>query len=190
MITGFLEGRVNKDHILIMEYEGRVSRVLCRIISRLGLEPVPAGDYASFKALYDEHQPGFILLSLDSPKDDRSDVCRYLVESQSPATIILLSNMDEDKLRGFERTGRSAGLNMGGILRKPVDKTSLQSKLEQLIRQDQETNFNQRNTSSRNNHGTDDSPGSGVESDLCKSGQTLSGISVVTGMADRNRMIA
>jgi len=34
---------VNKDHILIMEYEGRVSRVLCRIISRLGLEPVREG---------------------------------------------------------------------------------------------------------------------------------------------------
>ena len=83
MITGFLEGRMNKDHILIMEYDGRVSRVLCRIISRLGLEPVPAGDYASFKALYDEHQPGCILLSLDSPRDGRSNVI-------SPLAIIIV----------------------------------------------------------------------------------------------------
>jgi len=132
---------MNETNVLIMEYEDRVSRVLCRIVQRLGMTPVSAGNYSDFKELYNSHQPGFILLSLDTPTDNPGELCRYLVEKKSTATIILLSNMDEEKLLGFERNGRTEGLNMGGILRKPVDLTSVQSKLEELITPDQGNSF-------------------------------------------------
>ena len=128
---------MNKSSVLIMEYEDRVSRVLCRIIKRLGLEPASTNNYHDFKKLYVESRPQFILLSLDTPANNQGELCRYLVDQKSPSTIILLSNMDEEKLLGFERNGRSAGLTMGGILRKPVDLTSVQSKLEGLITPDQ-----------------------------------------------------
>ena len=128
---------MNETNVLIMEYEDRVNRVLCRIVQRLGMTPVSADNYSDFKKLYHLHQPGFILLSLDTPTDNPGDLCHYLVEQKSRATIILLSNMDEEKLLGFERNGRTSGLNMGGILHKPVDLTSVQSKLEELITPDQ-----------------------------------------------------
>ena len=115
--------------------------MLCRIIRSLGQEPVPADNYNSFKELYSKYNPQIILLSLDSPTNHQAELCRYLVEQKTGATIVLLSNLDEDKLQGFERTGRSAGLIMGGILRKPIDMTSVQSKLEELITPDQGNNF-------------------------------------------------
>jgi CheY-like chemotaxis protein len=118
---------MNKSSVLIMEYEDRVSRVLCRIIKRLGLEPASTDNYHDFKKLYIESRPQFILLSLDTPANNQGELCRYLVDQKSPSTIILLSNMDEEKLLGFERNGRSAGLNMelitpdqGNLFKKKV----------------------------------------------------------------------
>ena len=123
--------------VLILEYEDRVSRVLCRITKRLGLEPASTNNYHVFKKLYLEHTPRLILLSLDSPANNQGELCNFLAEQKTPVTIILLSNMDEEKLLGFERMGRNAGLNMGGILRKPIDLSSVQTKLEELITPDQ-----------------------------------------------------
>ena len=128
---------MNKPSVLIMEYEDRVSRVLCRILKRLGLEAASTNNYRDFKSLVNESAPRFILLSLDSPTDNQGELCNYLAEQKTRATIILLSNMDEEKLLGFERMGRNAGLNMGGILRKPIDLSSVQTKLEELITPDQ-----------------------------------------------------
>ena len=128
---------MNKPSVLIMEYEDRVSRVLCRIIKRLGLEAVSSNNYRDFKYLFNQSKPQFILLSLDSPTNNQGELCHYLAQQKTRATIILLSNMDEEKLLGFERNGRNAGLNMGGILHKPIDLNSVQNKLEELITPDQ-----------------------------------------------------
>ena len=127
--------------VLILEYEDRVSRVLCRITKRLGLEPASTNNYHVFKKLYLEHTPRLILLSLDSPANNQGELCNFLAEQKTPVTIILLSNMDEEKLLGFERMGRNAGLNMGGILRKPIDLSSVQTKLEELITPEQLNSF-------------------------------------------------
>lgn len=140
---------MNETNVLIMEYEDRVSRVLSRIVKRLGLEPFSTNNYSDFKELYRNHKPQIILLSLDSPTNNQGELCRYLVDQKSPSTIILLSNMDEEKLLGFERNGRSAGLNMGGILPKPMDMTSVQEKLEELIRPDQGNSLKKKVTCAR-----------------------------------------
>jgi DNA-binding response OmpR family regulator len=133
-----------------MEYEDRVSRVLCRILKRLGLEAASTNNYRDFKSLVNEYAPRFILLSLDSPTNNQGELCNYLVEQKTRATIILLSNMDEEKLLGFERNGRNAGLNMGGILRKPIDLNSVQNKLEELITPDQGNSFKKKVPCGRN----------------------------------------
>lgn len=126
---------MNKTRVLIMEHEERVCRVLSRIIKRMGFEPFSAIDYENFKSLYIKHRPEIILLSLEILDNDNAEFCRYLVEQGSNATIILLSNMDEDDLSSFEKLGLSAGLNMGGILRKPIDVDSVKSKLNNIMQQ-------------------------------------------------------
>ena len=106
---------------LIVEPDERVSRVLCRIVKRMGYEPYPAADYEHFKALYNEAIPDIILLNLETAGNDNTVFCRYLVEQESTATIILLSDREEDETADLMKLGLSAGLNMGGVLRKPVD---------------------------------------------------------------------
>ena len=81
----------------------------------------PAADYEHFKALYNEAIPDIILLNLETAGNDNTVFCRYLVEQESTATIILLSDREEDETADLMKLGLSAGLNMGGVLRKPVD---------------------------------------------------------------------
>jgi len=121
---------MNVTRVLIIEHEERVSRVLCRIFKRLDLEPTSANNYKDFIGLYSKLRPEIIFLSLDTPDGNHSELFNYLVEQQSQATIFLLSNMDEDKLSKFEEIGQASGLNMGGILRKPIDIDSVNAKLQ------------------------------------------------------------
>ena len=112
---------MQEPRVLIVEHDDRVCRVLSRIFKRMGYEAFPAIDYEGFKSLYAEQTPAIILLNTEIPGHDSTEFFRFLVEQQSPAAIILLSDLEENETSDFTELGSSAGLNMGGILRKPVD---------------------------------------------------------------------
>ena len=121
-------------HVLILEHEERVCRVLGRIIKQLGFKPLAVNEYQDFKSAYHEFKPDVILLSLEIPNVDHQDLLRYLIAQNSRATIILVSNMDDDEISAFEKLCLMAGLDMGGILRKPVDIESVKLKLAGVAR--------------------------------------------------------
>ena len=120
-------------HVLILEHEERVSRVLGRIIKQIGFVPLAVNDYLNFKSAYHEFKPDVILLSLEIPNADRHELLRYLLAQTPQATIILMSNMDDDEISSFEKLCLLAGLHMGGILRKPIDIESFRLKLTNLV---------------------------------------------------------
>jgi DNA-binding response OmpR family regulator len=120
---------MHNSGVLIVEHDERVSRVLCRIIERMGYEPMATADYEDFKVLYKEKTPEIIMLSLEITDTNDSELFRFLTDQQSQSAIILLSNLDEEDLGKFEELGRSGGLNMGGVLRKPVDFNSVKELL-------------------------------------------------------------
>ncbi|OGT70626.1 MAG: hypothetical protein A3I78_00905 [Gammaproteobacteria bacterium RIFCSPLOWO2_02_FULL_56_15] len=112
---------MQEHRVLIIEHDDRVCRVLGRIITRMGYAALAAADYDSFKAFYNEQVPAVILLNLEIAGNDNAEFCRYLVERKSPTAIILLSDREEDKTTDLMQLGLSAGLNMCGVLHKPVD---------------------------------------------------------------------
>lgn len=115
--------------ILIVEHDERVCRVLSRIIKRIGYIPFTAGDYEDFKTLYARQQPAIILLDLESPDHEHTEYIRYLAEQHAAATVILLSDLEENETGEFIRLGRAAGLNMGRVLRKPLNVESVKELL-------------------------------------------------------------
>jgi len=121
-------------HVLILEQDERVCRVLGRIIKQIGFEPLAMNEYSHFKTSYLEFKPDIILLSLDNPDVDHNKLLQDLVHQDTHMTIILLSNMDEDEIASFEKLCLVAGLNMGGILKKPIAVESVKFKLEELAR--------------------------------------------------------
>ena len=120
--------------VLIVEHDERVCRVLSRIFTRMGYAAIAAADYECFKVLYQEQIPAVILLNLEIAGYDNAEFYRYLVEQKSETAIMLLSDMEEDDTANILKLGSTAGLNMLGILRKPVDVDSVKALLGQQVR--------------------------------------------------------
>ena len=138
--------KMQASTVLIVEHDERVCRVLSRIIKRMGYVPFPAGNYEDFKALYAEQQPAAILLNLGLPGNDHTEFFRYLVEQHSAATIILLCDLEENETGEFIQLGRSAGLNMGGALRKPVDVDAVKKVLQERVSPLKKSSVNRQTT--------------------------------------------
>src|SRR3990172_7159547 len=126
---------MSRFRVLIMERDERVSRVLCRIIDKLGHDSFTAADYEHFKQLYAETKPDLILLSLDIENDADADAefLRYLVGQKAEATVCLFGSTDDEYIASLSQFGQSARLKIGGTLRKPLDVDTLKAKLNELM---------------------------------------------------------
>jgi len=105
---------------------------LAALSMQIGFEPSAVNEYSDFKSAYLEFKPDIVLLSLEIPNVDHHELLQYLIAQNSHATIILMSNMDEDEISSFEKLCLLTGLHMGGIFRKPIDVESVKLKLEGL----------------------------------------------------------
>lgn len=117
--------------ILIADRDRRVCRVLCRIMDRVNFECFSAHGHRVFKSLCPEIEPDVIILSLDMAIE-QDNLLEYLADRHSNASIILLSNLDEDEIYHTEIVDQASRLNIGGFLRKPVDIDSVKSILDTL----------------------------------------------------------
>ncbi len=124
---------MNKNRILIMDHDKRVSRVISRISKRMGFESLSVHSPDMFKASCTEFEPNVVLVNMElSQEADDIKFLYYLAEQNSKATIILLSDMDENEILNIERLGLSLGLEMNGVIRKPIDIDDVKSKLSGL----------------------------------------------------------
>ena len=143
---------MKKPRVLIMENEERVCRLLDRIINRMGFESLSVNKYPDFKASYTDLKPDVVMLSLDIPGLDHAHLLHYLLEHDAGATVILLSNMDEDELSGIETLGQLSGLNMGGILHKPIYIDSVKSILKDVVQRNHRPAVKKSHLSGKRDH--------------------------------------
>ena len=78
--------------------------------------------------------PAIILLDLQMPGTDGVKILKLLQELESEARIILVSGMDERTLTTATMMGEILGLNMQGVLPKPVNLDVLQDALRSARR--------------------------------------------------------
>ena len=121
---------MNKNRILIMDHDKRISRVISRISKRMGFESLSVHSPDMFKTSYAEFKPDIVLVDLEL-SEEASDFkfLYYLAEQNSKVTIILLSGMDEVEIMNIKKLGLSLGLEMDGVIRKPIDIDDVKSKL-------------------------------------------------------------
>jgi DNA-binding NtrC family response regulator len=106
---------------LIVDHDVRVCRVLYRIFTRIGLECSTAVNFTAFKSLYENKMPAIILLNRDIAGYNYTEFSRYLAECRSRSAIFLVCDMEDDDTRDFIALGRTAGLNIQGTIRKPIN---------------------------------------------------------------------
>jgi EAL domain-containing protein (putative c-di-GMP-specific phosphodiesterase class I) len=80
-----------------------------------------------------EFQPSLLVLDLKMPDCDGVQLLQQLKEGQSKAKVIVISGMDQRVLNTAEKLGRSQGLEMIGVLHKPLKRVELELKLSDAL---------------------------------------------------------
>lgn len=125
---------MSDNRVLIIDDDPRICRIIKRVADEVGVESCTTYDPESFDLFNLNFEPNIIFLDLQMPKIDGVELMRKLAEQQSTAAIILASGMDISVIETTIKLGKSLGLNMCGILQKPIDIDETRKIIEQQFK--------------------------------------------------------
>lgn len=112
----------NELTVLVVEDDGFQRRTVARMLRSLGArDTMEAADGAKALALLAGDGPvDLIVCDLDMPEMDGTEFLRHLGQANSAVAVIIASAQDRALLRSVEQMARGYGVNLLGVLEKPV----------------------------------------------------------------------
>src|SRR6185295_5001093 len=101
----------------------------------VGYDVVTANRAEDFKTAFAEAAADVILLDLTLPGTDGIELLKYIAEMGTRARILIVSGYDEGIRRMAHAIGEAKGLDMAGVLAKPLRVAELRSLLSQFMRE-------------------------------------------------------
>jgi EAL domain-containing protein (putative c-di-GMP-specific phosphodiesterase class I)/CheY-like chemotaxis protein len=111
---------VSAGRLIVIDDEPAVGTFIGRVARRAGFDVIVTSDAGDFKQRVRSWKPALIILDLGMPETDGVELLRFLADERVTARILIISGFDEKILNAAERLGSARGLNMAGVLRKPV----------------------------------------------------------------------
>lgn len=116
--------------LLIVDDEPAICRIIQRAGEELGFAARAVHDGEAFKTAYIDIAPSVIVLDLNIPGSDGIELLRFLALEGSKAQILVVSGHGERVLEAARRLGALRGLNMVGIINKPLRLADVLTQLE------------------------------------------------------------
>jgi two-component system chemotaxis response regulator CheY len=82
-----------------------------------------------FRAAYQTTLPAIVCLDIVMPQEDGIELIQWLIGQQSKAAIYIITGHNPSYARAALEIGRSQGLNIAGVLQKPVSLVTLRDML-------------------------------------------------------------
>ncbi len=120
---------VTENRLLVVDDDARITRLVDRVAGKLGFETRAINDANDFESEFSARAPRVVLLDLNMPGRDGIELLRYLADQRTDAAIVLMSGVDSRAISASRRLGEELGLNMAGILQKPVDADTIRAEL-------------------------------------------------------------
>lgn len=108
------------NRLLVIDDEPDVCTFVSQVARDMDYAVKSTTHFNDFKQLYEEFKPTIVVLDLAMPGVDGVELLRFLRSEKSKAEVILISGMDGKVLNSAKRVGEEHGLNMKGVLRKPI----------------------------------------------------------------------
>lgn len=118
------------NRVLIVDDDARICRIIKRVADDLGIESLTTDRSALFMSAYLQYEPNVVLMDLQMPRIDGIELLRWLANNDSEAAIILVSGIDKSIIQTTMNLGISLGLNMAGLLTKPIEICDARALLE------------------------------------------------------------
>jgi DNA-binding response OmpR family regulator len=118
--------------LLLIDDELSVTEFVQQVAEDQAFEVHSANRSATFKSSYEAFRPTGIILDLAMPGIDGIEFLRWLARQDCKARIVILSGSDPRVLDAADRLGKARGLNMIGVLSKPIRLAALRVALMRL----------------------------------------------------------
>lgn len=118
--------------ILVVDDEPDIGRLIGLVATNVGYTARVENDGQRFADAFREFAPHVIMLDLTMPGVDGIECLRFLADAHADTQILIMSGFDERMLDAARRLASAQGLNVAGIVPKPIDMISLERKLDEL----------------------------------------------------------
>jgi len=122
-----------QKRLLIVDDESKFCAFVEKAAARVGLAAKYLTDPSQFIRTLKDFSPSALVIDLKMPGFDGVQLLQRLKEEGCEARIILVSGMDQRVLSTAEKLGRTHGLNIVGVLQKPVKLAELQALLRSAV---------------------------------------------------------
>ena len=119
----------NVNQLLVIDDEPLICGFINTVGQQMGLGVTTTSDPDEFYRSFESGQPSIVILDLQMPKVDGVELLRFLADNKCKSSIILVSGMHMKTLASAENLGIAKGLDMCGVLQKPIRVEALRKTL-------------------------------------------------------------
>ena len=116
--------------LVVIDDDDLITELVIEAAQQVGFAGEAANNFETFKEILSRFQPDLILIDLVMPQVDGIQVLRYLAEQNCTTNILLMSGFDPKVVQTAKRLGLSLGLNVEGVLSKPVSISALKAEIK------------------------------------------------------------
>ncbi len=122
-----------KNRLLVVDDEPAICTIIERVAEPLGFQVKSLNDSGRFLQTLKDFRPSLLILDLKIPGVDGVQLLHQVKEGYSDAQVMVISGMDQRVLNTAEKLGRSQGLQMLGVLQKPLQRAELEQRLKEAL---------------------------------------------------------
>ncbi len=122
-----------RNRLLIVDDEPAICTIVARVAEPLGFQVRSLNDSGRFLQTLKDFRPSLLILDLKMPGVDGVQLLHQVKESHCEPQVMVISGMDQRVLNTAEKLGRSQGLQMLGVLQKPLQRSDLERRLKEAL---------------------------------------------------------
>lgn len=126
------DAEIEANRLLVIDDDPAVATVIGGMARRAGYDVIVTADPVDFRQRARAWRPSIIILDLAMPESDGIELLNYLADQRVEAHILIVSGQDLRILEAAQRVGAARGLNMSGVLQKPVRSADLVEALKRI----------------------------------------------------------
>lgn len=111
--------------ILVVDDHRDFGNFVRRVAEMAGFEAEVVQTAEDFRATYTRFQPLIICLDIVMPTEDGIELIQWLIAEQCKAAVYIITGHNPSYARAARDIGGSQGLNIAGVLQKPVSLATL-----------------------------------------------------------------
>lgn len=121
-----------RTKLLLVDDEAGIRNLFTNVAERMGYEVTAVETVDQFLASYKTQRPSIVVMDLMMPRKDGVELLKSLADDECDLPIVLISGSDGDLLGSVQRLGLARGLDIRGVLTKPIMLDDLEATLKNV----------------------------------------------------------